>query len=309
MLPATMRCAGSRGTPAYIELHPVVASAAPVEAVVCRLEDVSFAYRSGPPVLERAGLELRRGEVVAPHRPERERRDDARQARRRAPPACCVRRRRLRGRASYLAGSGALSRPRPGGRKVALGVGGDLSRAANALASVGLAGFEARHPRDLSSGERERLALASVLVTNPDLLILDEPTRGVDPERKEELASLLRTRARGRATLVVTHDLVFAAGVADRVVPLGVEEDSFMPSPRVVALGAAAAAFAAGAWTAVDPGHAALSLLLVACALIVGAASWLETGPPRLPWAAWGQSQATAAPSPPLPARPRRSLH
>ena len=88
----------------------------------------------------------------------------------------------------------------------------------------GLSGFEARHPRDLSSGERERLALASVLVTDPDLLILDEPTRGVDPERKEELASLLRTQARDRATLVVTHDLVFAAKVADRVVSLAIEE-------------------------------------------------------------------------------------
>ena len=60
-----------------------------------------------------------------------------------------------------------------------------------------------------------------------------------------------------------------------------------MHSGRVVAFAAAAAAFAAGAWTAIDPGHAALSLLLVACALIVGAASWLETGP-RLPLGSLG---------------------
>ena len=79
-----------------------------------------------------------------------------------------------------------------------------------ALAEVGLAGFEGRHPRDLSSGERERLALAAVLVTDPDLLVLDEPTRGVDPDRKDELAALLRAQASERATLVVTHDLVFA---------------------------------------------------------------------------------------------------
>jgi energy-coupling factor transport system ATP-binding protein len=90
---------------------------------------------------------------------------------------------------------------------------------------VGLSGFEARHPRDLSSGERERLALAAVLVAEPDVLILDEPTRGVDPERKDELAALLRAHAGRRATLVVTHDLVFAAEVADRVVSLaGAEE-------------------------------------------------------------------------------------
>jgi energy-coupling factor transport system substrate-specific component len=56
-----------------------------------------------------------------------------------------------------------------------------------------------------------------------------------------------------------------------------------MRSARAVVLGAAGAAFAAGAWTALDPGHAGLSLLLVACALIVAAAAWLETGPTRLP--------------------------
>ena len=86
--------------------------------------------------------------------------------------------------------------------------------------SVGLAGLERRHPRDLSSGERERLALASVLVADPDVLILDEPTRGVDPPRKSELAEILRGEAANRATLVVTHDLVFAGEVADRVVQL-----------------------------------------------------------------------------------------
>src|SRR5207237_7076999 len=102
--------------------------------------------------------------------------------------------------------------------EVALGVGGDLPRARNALASLGLTGKEGRHPRDLSSGERERLALASVLVTEPDLLVLDEPTRGIDPVRKDELVTLLRAEAPRRATLVVTNDHVFAAAVADRAV-------------------------------------------------------------------------------------------
>jgi energy-coupling factor transport system ATP-binding protein len=60
-----------------------------------------------------------------------------------------------------------------------------------------------------------------VLVAEPDLLVLDEPTRGVDPERKEELAELLRGQAAGRATLVITHDLPFAAAVADRAVAIG----------------------------------------------------------------------------------------
>jgi energy-coupling factor transport system ATP-binding protein len=107
--------------------------------------------------------------------------------------------------------------------EVARGVTGDLARARRALRSVGLEGFDARHPRDLSSGERERLALASVLVVEPDLLVLDEPTRGVDPVRKAEVAALLRAEAERRATLIVTHDEEFAAAVADRVVVLGRE--------------------------------------------------------------------------------------
>ena len=102
--------------------------------------------------------------------------------------------------------------------EVALGA--DLLRARRALAEVGLAGYEGRHPRDLSSGERERLALATVLVTEPDLLVLDEPTRGVDPQRKSELAELLHAQSPSRATLVVTHDRVFAKAVADREVAL-----------------------------------------------------------------------------------------
>ena len=86
---------------------------------------------------------------------------------------------------------------------------------------MGLGGLEHRHPRDLSSGERERLALASVLAVEPDLLVLDEPPGGVHPERKAELAELLRAAAPSRATLVVTHDETFAAAVAQRTVALG----------------------------------------------------------------------------------------
>jgi energy-coupling factor transport system ATP-binding protein len=106
--------------------------------------------------------------------------------------------------------------------EVALGA--DLDRAHAALAQLGLTEHEQRHPRDLSSGERERLALAAVLAIEPELLVLDEPTRGVDPERKADLARLLRAEAPGRGTLVVTHDLVWAAEVADRIVELGARE-------------------------------------------------------------------------------------
>ncbi len=106
--------------------------------------------------------------------------------------------------------------------EVALGA--DVTRARRALEHVGLAGNEDRHPRDLSSGERERLALAAVLATEPQLLVLDEPTRGVDPDRKDELCRLLRAEAPERGTLVVTHDLAWAGEVADRIVSLEMRE-------------------------------------------------------------------------------------
>ena len=69
-----------------------------------------------------------------------------------------------------------------------------------------------RHPRDLSSGERERLGIAAVSVSEPDLLVLDEPTRGIDPDRKAALAAwLLEQAAAGRGVLVATHDPLLPA--------------------------------------------------------------------------------------------------
>ncbi len=92
--------------------------------------------------------------------------------------------------------------------EVALGVGGDRERARRALGLVGLDWAADGHPRDLSSGERERLGLAAVAVSEPELLVLDEPTRGIDPERKAELADWLHRVCRGgNAVLVVTHDV------------------------------------------------------------------------------------------------------
>lgn len=75
------------------------------------------------------------------------------------------------------------------------------------------------NPRDLSTGERQRVALASVLVTRPKVLLLDEPTRGLDYRLKEELGNiLLQLRAEGTAILVITHDVEFAAEYADDIV-------------------------------------------------------------------------------------------
>jgi energy-coupling factor transport system ATP-binding protein len=77
------------------------------------------------------------------------------------------------------------------------------------------------HPRDLSEGQRLALALAVVLVAAPSVLLLDEPTRGLDYPAKSELTEVLRRLADdGRAVMVATHDVEFAAQAADRVVVL-----------------------------------------------------------------------------------------
>ncbi len=76
-----------------------------------------------------------------------------------------------------------------------------------------------RNPRDLSTGERQRAALAAVLVSRPQLLMLDEPTRGLDYALKEELGAILQQlQSEGTAILVVTHDVEFAAEYAEKIV-------------------------------------------------------------------------------------------
>jgi energy-coupling factor transport system ATP-binding protein len=75
------------------------------------------------------------------------------------------------------------------------------------------------HPRDLSEGQRLSLALAVVLAAGAPLLLLDEPTRGLDYPTKHRLATLLRRRAgAGAAVVVATHDVEFAADLATRTV-------------------------------------------------------------------------------------------
>ncbi|MEA5020906.1 MAG: ATP-binding cassette domain-containing protein [Gordonibacter sp.] len=74
------------------------------------------------------------------------------------------------------------------------------------------------HPYDLSGGQQQKLALAKVLLTKPRLLLLDEPTKGLDPVSKREVARMLVACACEGVTIVlVTHDLAFASRVASRV--------------------------------------------------------------------------------------------
>jgi energy-coupling factor transport system ATP-binding protein len=93
------------------------------------------------------------------------------------------------------------------------------------------------HPRDLSEGQRLALALSIVLTASPPVLLLDEPTRGLDYAAKASLSGILRTLAgEGRAVLVATHDVEFAAAVATSVIVLAEGEVvSAGPVERVVA--------------------------------------------------------------------------
>jgi energy-coupling factor transport system ATP-binding protein len=74
------------------------------------------------------------------------------------------------------------------------------------LAALGLTGYREEHPWDLSGGERQRLAVATAQAHQPPVLLLDEPTRGLDPASLERLADLLRERVeRGQATVLASH--------------------------------------------------------------------------------------------------------
>lgn len=103
---------------------------------------------------------------------------------------------------------------------------GDPAGAAEARAMELLRTFGVEHraralPRELSGGEAQRVAIARALAVDPPLLMMDEPTASLDPERREELGSLLKGLAtQGRAILISTHDDEFARGCAETVLQL-----------------------------------------------------------------------------------------
>ncbi|NLF02809.1 MAG: energy-coupling factor ABC transporter ATP-binding protein [Anaerolineales bacterium] len=103
------------------------------------------------------------------------------------------------------------------------------------LARLSLAASATVYPRDLSAGQRQRVALGAVTVTRPGLLLLDEPTRGLDYGLKRQLVALLREwQAEGVSVLLVTHDVEFAALAADRVVILSQGEVIVDDAPQVL---------------------------------------------------------------------------
>ncbi|NUP59422.1 MAG: ATP-binding cassette domain-containing protein, partial [Pseudarthrobacter sp.] len=99
------------------------------------------------------------------------------------------------------------------------------------------------HPRDLSAGERRILAIALQTMDEPDVLLIDEPTRGLDPAARTAVAAALRTAAdSGAAVMIATHDLDFARGLGARILPM---RDGVAPASGAEATPAAAPAAAA----------------------------------------------------------------
>ena len=125
-----------------------------------------------------------------------------------------------------------------------------------------------QHPRDLSEGQKLALVLAVQLTADPPLLLLDEPTRGLDPTAKAALSQVLRRlAARGRSVVVSTHDVEFVAEVADRVVVMAAGEVvADGPTTEVVVSSPAFApqvskVTAPGPWLTVDDVREALAVV------------------------------------------------
>jgi len=90
------------------------------------------------------------------------------------------------------------------------------------LAMVGLDGFQNHYPARLSGGQRKRVALARAIALNPEVILYDEPTTGLDPIRSDIINELILKLERelGVTTVVVTHDMKSAYKVADRIIML-----------------------------------------------------------------------------------------
>ncbi|MEZ0234619.1 MAG: ABC transporter ATP-binding protein [Actinomycetota bacterium] len=103
------------------------------------------------------------------------------------------------------------------------------------LDALGIADLAALHPRDVSAGQRLLVATAAIAAADAPVLLLDEPTRGLDPSSKDRLARFLRSHASGGgAVMVATHDVELAAAVATRVVILAGGEVIADGDPGVV---------------------------------------------------------------------------
>ena len=92
----------------------------------------------------------------------------------------------------------------------------------NKLAMVGLDGFQKFYPSNLSGGQRKRVALARAIALNPEIILYDEPTTGLDPIRSDVINELVLKLQKelGVTSIVVTHDMTSAYKIADRIIML-----------------------------------------------------------------------------------------
>ena len=108
----------------------------------------------------------------------------------------------------------------------------DEAAAREQAVRLGLTGLDARHPYDLSGGQRQLLALAKLLLIGPELLLLDEPTKGLDLVSRRIIARALRDHAQAGGTVIMaTHDLDFAEQVSDDVAMMFDGEIACMEPP------------------------------------------------------------------------------
>lgn len=192
--------------------------------VAWSLDDVS----AGPmrePVLESVCLDGRAGEVVALVGPNGGGKTTLLRTIAGLLPPISGTVHRAPGRVAYLPQNPMALLHRPTvGAEVAWTVRGETQSAeATALiAELGLLRLVDRDPRDLSTGERQRAAIAAVLAGAPQIALLDEPTRGMDGAARDALCNvILRMRGNGCSIVLATHDRNLAAAVADRTIAVG----------------------------------------------------------------------------------------
>ena len=112
-----------------------------------------------------------------------------------------------------------------------------MKRAREALRQVGIPeGLFEKSPFELSGGQKRRVAIAGVLAMNPDILVLDEPTAGLDPRGREEILSELDQlqKERGITVILVSHSMEDVAQHVDRIIAMNKGEVAFDGTPRQV---------------------------------------------------------------------------
>ena len=109
-------------------------------------------------------------------------------------------------------------------------------RVDDALRAVGMYEYRAQAPHRLSGGQKQRIAIAGVIAMRPDVLVLDEPTAGLDPAGRDEIFELVRSyhKQSGATILIVSHSMEDIAQIADRLLVMNHAKVLFCDTPREV---------------------------------------------------------------------------